>query len=282
MIPKLVHLYWGNDTLSFLRYVSIASVAANNPDWNVILYRAPPRQEMRRWTSNEGSDKDLAVALDYWPRLPRLRNLSIREFPVPQLLDIDPRMADVHIKDLLSWYILSTIGGFVADTDIIFFRSFEYLRTRANFQTAEIALTQFTGFPKAGYIPVTLMGSSGNSDFFTDVLKRDVIAYEPTVYGSCGSNSRGISSLEEIEERYPTCSVCRLPNDSVYPIVTSMPWLSAVRLIHEHSFGGTLPDDAIGLHWHGGAPESRESNALLTHENVESIDTTIAQLAASI
>ena len=53
-IPKLAHFYWGNDTLSFLRYLSIYTFSKFNPDWRIqFYYPAQKYHGARTWGTPE-------------------------------------------------------------------------------------------------------------------------------------------------------------------------------------------------------------------------------------
>ena len=53
-IPKIVHFYWGNEKLSYLRYMSVYSFRKLNPDWKIKIH-VPGALSMiaPTWGSNE-------------------------------------------------------------------------------------------------------------------------------------------------------------------------------------------------------------------------------------
>jgi hypothetical protein len=38
-IEKTLHTYWGGDSMSYLRYLTLASFRKLNPDWKIFLYK---------------------------------------------------------------------------------------------------------------------------------------------------------------------------------------------------------------------------------------------------
>ena len=42
MIPKTMKFFWGNETLSWMRYMTLYSFRKLNPDWKIELHLCPP------------------------------------------------------------------------------------------------------------------------------------------------------------------------------------------------------------------------------------------------
>ena len=271
-IPKVLYLYWGNETISFLRAFSITSFASLNPDWHVVIIKNHNQNEQRRWQTGETSDKDYYTGEDYSYVFDRFSNIELKPFNFDRIYEIDPKMADVHVKDILNWFLLSTSGGFVVDTDVLFFKPFaeKFARIALN----DIALTCFKNLPAKDYIPVTFMGSSPNNPFFSKIYENAKKFYRPNDYQSCGTYCMGYRTLEEIAQDYQQLSIYDL-GDIIYPFMTQYSFNSALHMIHFQNCFSKIPDNVIGIHWYGGCSIARKSNENINHENCMVIENTL-------
>ena len=275
MIPKNIFFYWGNETISLMRYMTVYSFSKLNPDWNIYLIRNSNNQEIKRWDTWEESDKDYYQGEDYSALMYALDITVVnRSFNSTN----DLHMANVHIKDIANWCILSTSGGLVADMDILFIKPIAYAYEQLNFMNADIALTCFSGLPKKNYIPVTFMGGSSNNRFYKEIYENAKRSYNPEIYECCGENCIGYSSLEEIQLAFPDLRVVRLPDEIIYPFVTKYKYNTAVKLIHKHNAIDEIPPDCIGVHWYGASPFAKELNMKITAYNYKKTNTTITKL----
>ena len=250
MIPKEIYFYWGNKTLSFLRYITLYSFCKFNPDWKVNLILKDNEKEWKRWASGE-QDDNTYTGKDYLPEVEKL-DINIKGFDYNFIINIDPCMMNPHIKDLLWWYILATQGGFVTDMDIVFFGSFSLIYEKLKLDNADIALTCFSGLPLEKYIPVTLMGGSPNNSFFKDILERAKRNYDPHSYECCGTKCIGFDNLTRIQEAYKFLKVVQLPDTIIYPFITKYEPADFVDALCKLDKSEELLEDTIGIHWYGG------------------------------
>lgn len=272
---KTMNFYWGNSQMSFLRYLTLYSFCKYNPDWEVVL-RVYMHQEKRRWTSEEKSDKDFPEYPDFYSHVKKLpvKIKYLNEFVQDGIED--EHMADAHVKDLMNWRILSTTGGFVADMDILFFRPMSKLVGLE----ADTVINCFDKMPSPSYIPVTLMGSQGDNRFYGDILRTAVEMYDPEVYESCGASAMPYTSIDFIREDYPELSVTKMPDTSVYPLVTK--YENGLELIHKENRLEELLEikEAVGVHWYAGSPLGQMSNSEISPDSKS--DSTLAHLVRRI
>jgi hypothetical protein len=225
-----------------------------NPDWDIILY-SNPMAAKPSWTTTE--QEDSTPVKDYWSELD---DLTITKKKVPDDLLAFPltELSNTHTSDLLSWKLLGTVGGVVADSDILFVRPLKDLILSMG--NAEVGLHCFTQQTK-GYIPVSFMMSSG-SEFFLKVYQAAVDNYDPTVYESAGTPA--LISCWSSPNKFPsTYRYYWLPDEAVFPFVPlARFWGEGIRKLvldtvdidkELHNIGRD-PTNFVGIHWYGNNP----------------------------
>jgi len=268
---KDIYFYWGNSTMSYMRYMSLYSFCKLNPDWNVYLVLNDSKQ--LKVDTVEKQDKTEFKGEDYY-HLVKLLNINTIDFE-NKMINLDnsvvDKMSDVHIKDILNWKILSEWGGVVADMDILFTKPIGALIN----DDTNIGLICFSNYPKPNYIPVSFMYSSGNNDFFKKTYNRALSNYNPDVYESCGTLCIEEQNLTEIIKNYPNNVVQRLPDTTVFPFV-EYEWNEGIRKLYQGDFRCNIHPDAVGIHWYAGTSQSQEQNNKLNAQTVYEINNTIS------
>lgn len=270
---KHIYFYWGNDTMSYMRYITLYSFCMFNPDWCVYLIKN--NQPDKRYLINtiEKQDKTEYNGKDYSYLISDL-NINIIEFE-NNMIDLEnnivKHMSDVHIKDILNWKILSDWGGVVADMDILFRcpigNSIE--------NKSDIGLVCFDGYPKKNYIPVSFMYSSGNNEFFKKAYKNALRNYKSNVYESCGTLCIEEKNLNEIKENFPSLIVQKFKDFIVFPFI-DWPWGEGIEMLYNDDNRHLMKPNSIGIHWYGGAPLSQVYNNLLNEQTIYEINNTIS------
>ena len=70
-IPKIIHFYWGNEKLSYLRYLSVYSFRKLNLDWQIKIHvPAVLSTDLPAW--NTMHQKNIKIDKDYFDRLEEL------------------------------------------------------------------------------------------------------------------------------------------------------------------------------------------------------------------
>lgn len=268
---KDIYFYWGNATMSYMRYMALHSFCKLNPEWHVYLITNDSKQ--LRVATVEKQDKTEFKGKDYYQLIKNI-NITTLDFE-NNMLNLEEsvveQMSDVHIKDVLNWKILSDWGGIVADMDILFTKPIGTLIKKST----DIGLICFDKYPQPDYIPVSFMYSSGNNRFFKDTYNRALKAYDPSVYESCGTLCIKESNLIEIAEKYNESRIQRLPDATVFPFV-NYEWNEGIRMLYQGDYSQNIHKDSIGIHWYAGAPQSQKHNNLLNDETVNAINNTIS------
>ena len=160
-----IYLYWGNDKLSFLRFLTIHTLCKFNE--RVVLIKRRRRNYVHdnlEWTEIK-QDFQSFEGMDYSSYI-NYPNLTI-EYLEEDYPEIALRnLSDVHISDLLGWYILATKGGTISDMDILYIKPVPEI-------VADIQLVSFSDHPKRDYIPVSFMQGRPNQ-FYKEVFIRAV------------------------------------------------------------------------------------------------------------
>lgn len=270
-IPKLLHLYWGGDRLSYLRYLTVKTFRDLNPDWQVrlhvprVLSRAQPA-----WDTFQ--QKNQAVSKDYMDRV----DVEICDHDFRDL-GFDNHAHEVHKSDFLRWYLLSHYGGVWSDMDIVWTRALTQLKlNRAINQHIDTVLCPL--MPPRKHTVGFLMASQHNS-FAAWMQEVSRSCYDPAVYQCMGSDilNQRFSSLESFGDQFPAQKFAFLDRDAVYA-VTSKDIDRFFRSMDAGSRKKLRNSGAVGFHWFGGHPSSQQFEAELTEHNVAQFDTFLANI----
>lgn len=225
MLPKILHLFWGGERLSYLQYLTVVSFKKHNPDWRVWLWRTDSPSAQAHWPTGEQElyeGKDFLRATEKNCKVKTINDLAIR--PVHT----------VQQSDIARGRILFEHGGVWSDFDILFIRSIKSLGD------ADIYLCN----PYIGFLI-----AKPKQEFFdrwswigADLVARNM-SYD---YQSTGRYAvdRALSDTEARFEEFPV--------DMIYPYGPDD--------IEELFFGDsdkTTPQ-TIGIHWYNGHPLAKK------------------------
>ena len=269
-VPKNIFFFWGNEKMSWMRYMTIKSFVQLNPDWKVRLFFAPQYRDNKPWGSDEGQDFFVYSGADYFSRLNDL-NIDIIKWVIPDelqaLVDLH-RMGPSHLSNYFKWYILAGEGGIYSDLDILFIKPIDKFYD-------EIRDCQ-TAICHKDWMSIGLLGSSGDNSFFRDLYNHTINNFNPEHYQTVGV--MGIYSLfgcsqedsfDRLSQKYE--GVCNFPYSYFYPY-------SCHEVESIFAPETIINDDAIGLHWFGGHTMSQHYNNLLTEDNYREYDTLFTRL----
>lgn len=299
MIPKTMYFYWGNDRLSWLRYMSIYSFRKLNPDWKVYLYYSRPFYKKEK-TWNSIVEQDFFNYTNKKNYLNEVNKLNVRV--VQWDLQNPEKPADLnwnyigpsHKSNFFKWQTLSVKGGFYSDLDILYIKPMDDLYEKIkDFNTGICYTTIFSiGF---------LASSSANQIYYTlfkEAFKRytqdryQCVGVE-TLYNLLMGNDmweedgsinwnyiHKVPLLKLLHEKFPSSKIYNFPMDLVYPFKYNEPWMMFQRPPEE-----SLPrikDDTIGIHWFAGDPVSQEYNNKLDHVNYKGFNNIITYFSEKI
>ncbi len=269
-IPRVAYFYWGNDSLSFLRYLTVFSFKKQNPDWEIKLYRPKIKFQGRKtWKTMECYAR--FIGKNY---LDRLLNMDIDVVEVDFCnLGFNNNVPETFKADFLRWILLSTRGGLWSDFDIIYFKPMKslYFNNDTNKQINTVVCRNI-------YHRIGFLLSSPQNDFYKFVAQQAKRKFNPTEYQSIGSRILNINfpGIGIIENLFPHLNIFNLETDVVYPLnENTIPTVFKVNC-------SIIKEKSIGIHWYGGHLESEKWENCLTENNFRNYDNFLCQLIIKV
>jgi hypothetical protein len=269
-VPKNIFFFWGNEKMSWMRYMTIKSFCQLNPDWKVKLYFVNQYRDSKPWESTEGQDFFTYDGANYFDNINKL-NIEIIEWNMPpelkSMVEIHS-MGPSHLSNFFKWRMLSDEGGIYSDLDILFVKPID----KFYFEISQCN----TAICHKDWMSIGLLGSSGNNKFFEDLYYHTLNSFDPSQYQTAGVmgiysmfNCEEDVSFDKLTEKYE--GVCNFPYSYFYPY-------SCYEVESIFAPETIINDDAIGLHWFGGHTMSQHYNNLLTEDNYREYDTLFTRL----
>ena len=244
-IPKIVHFFWDNRPLSFLRWMSMYSFSTLNPDWVLKLHITTDDATAGwSWANN----KQRFEADDYRRRLSEIDNLEIIE-------ETDfPGLHGVHQSDILRNRYLSEEGGLWSDVDILYCQPMNALRCNVHGNSE-----RDTGLcvPNNRWFPIAFMMGAPGCKFFHDVHRHQIAVFQST--GGQGAYQKfGTKVYQYILNR---------GNYFYFEIATTEVYQRKWQM-HGKIFAGDIdPSVGVGIHWYGGSTSAATVEPKMTHKN---------------
>ncbi len=273
-IPKRMSFFWSSETMSWLRYMTLKSFRHFHPDWEIVLYKTPVSNK-KTWSSHEVQDCDTYHGIDYTAQL---STLNIK------MIDWEPPIKDLpaaHASDICQWEILSSVGGFYADMDILWIKPLNYEKLSA-FDVV-YCLT-------VSYIGIGFFGSTPNNPFFASVYASAINDYKPGKYQITGAEAMyrmagiplwgrvqdiGRICYKKFAKKFNVLQFYEEPEATVYPFN-----FRQIDDIFNQQI--ELPEECCGLHWFGGSSIAQASNDVMTHKNYQIHSCTFSNYAKKV
>lgn len=265
-----------------MRYLSIKSFRLLNPNWDIILYTSEAKITDKTWTDPTEQDFHTYSGDDYFNYIHDL-DVDILEWS-PDLPDMGPS----HLSNFLKWHKLYAHGGVYSDMDILWVKPFDDLFTSMQQANTAICCTE--------YLSIGLLGSTIGNNFYRDLYNNAKSVFNKNKYQSVGviniyrmlygdeilledgdifwAHLRSKNILDDIQNKYPDCSLFNIPMDIVYPFTHS----EMTKVFCENH---KLPEQTLGIHWYAGNPISQEYNIKLTPDNIHKENTTFGKAACN-
>ncbi len=282
MIPRIAHFFWSGDTLSWMRYMTLASFRFYNPEWEMHLHRCRvKRPDSPPWETPE-TQEFLSYNQDQPSYLDRVDELGViqREWEPPCEMQ-----SPVHASDIFQWHILSTDGGIYSDMDILYVSPVYFVIN----MTCDGYLCIVDGSA-----PIGFLASSPENAFFANVFKRSIETQSPG-YQSAGCEALMSVMLDAISpagrayghqptdalinamrRAYPQLRINNLMKDVVYPWW----WDECLDIFTFNT--KPLPHNCVGIHWYAGARSSQMFNSTLNNSNFQDIDCAFTTYASKV
>lgn len=267
-IPQVAHFYWGNKTLSFLRWMSIVSFRKLNPDWHIKVH-VPQHLYSGSLTWQTHEHKATGQAIHGSDHTANLMASGVEivqhDFNTYGFRDDVP---ENYKSDFLRWVLLAGEGGLWCDFDIVFTRPMKDLPTNTvkNYN-ARIGLCQYEDDTHA----IGLLYGAANNDFFSLIRDKAKAGLNLSNYQSIGNflleDWRDISRIE----REFGVVVDSIPKNAVY----LFDWKNTRKIFLENN-AFNLPG-VIGIHWYAGDQLAQEWEEKITANNFRTFNNTISQ-----
>lgn len=263
-IPKVAYFYWGNDTLSWLRYMTLYTFRKYNPSWKMCVYVPDSQSGEKTWTSNDQSVK--ITSRNYWNKVCDL-NVAITRLDPSLISSIaDGSVPDVIKSDIIRMVLLYDFGGLWSDMDIIYFRPVEaaFKPTDATAYFCKHKLERSDGLPdmrSANYHRIGLLLGAPGNPHFGNLLQKAKGAWNPSVYQSLGT----MLYKHNVDMSSP--DLINIPMACVYP------YNNVGKMFNdtEPSLLRKIQPKTIGWHWYGGNPVAGRYQNVLTESSLRKL-----------
>ena len=227
-------LFWGQQHMTFLRYMTLRSACAVHPDVRLVTRDEEIRPPSISWAEEQDFMFDRA-GIPNWFR--NALALPITRVPLdyiaPEIAAI--RADDLHTADLLKWWTLATTGGTVTDMDVMFFRSLPPIE--ADVQT--VSWPESWGI---GRMPMAFIQGRPCS-IWMDAYRLALANYSQNDYFSAGCTAIGFDTDQGV----------RLPDRIVTPWAGVEPPEKWSEFTFDSETWPAIPDECVGIHWQAGA-----------------------------
>jgi hypothetical protein len=241
--PKILHLYWNNNVLSFLNYLTIISFNKFHKNWKIIVYTPETSNNIITWTTKEQQIK--INNINYFDKLKNIDNVEIKILSNDFLKTHDIfDLNDVQRSDYLRFYFLHTFGGVWSDFDIIYIKNLEEVFC-SNIESIAFKCK----LDKTIYYPNSFLISKQNSSFFKYLNDNQLQNLNKKNYQNLGANLMN-KLCPNVEKQF---SVVFL--DNTYHLFFQGCVRDIGNLFNKLSLD--IPGNAIGIHWHNGSDISR-------------------------
>lgn len=264
-IPKTAHFYWGGQKLSYLRFMSVKSFCALNPDWQVLVH-VPTEVSPAAPEWDTFQQKNIDICQDYFDHVASLSRVTIVQHNFDRY-NFSNQAHEVHKSDFLRWKLLNSHGGVWSDIDILYVRPISALaENQAESESIDTALCPL--LPPSKHTVGFLM-SSKNNKFFQSLSRQARNSYDPTVYQCMGSDLiNRFDSLDHLQRRFKQNKFVFLDRACVYTIDSKN--IEKFYQVPDQDIMKKLNNrKVIGFHWFAGHPMSQEFENKLTANNVD-------------
>jgi hypothetical protein len=120
MIPKILHLFWDNNSMSWLQVLTVKTFHKLNPDWWIKVYKPI---NIRK-NENEWIPKYTGNDCFY-----EIKQLPYVDVVYTDITDygINPKLNSIHISDILRYCVLYEEGGIWSDFDVLWLKPIELM-----------------------------------------------------------------------------------------------------------------------------------------------------------
>ena len=287
-IPRKMYFFWANESMSWLRYMTLYSFKKLNPDWDMELHCCRPNKVVYKpWKDSPTQDFFNFQGKDYFPEVQKL-GIAVKEWSVENVdgRDWENTFCSSHKSNIFKWQKMAQDGGFYSDLDILYLKPMdEYYEHVKN--------TDLIICYRNKYFSIGFLGSSPDNRLFRDIYRNAFSSFKVDKYQTVGVENiyawlRKIENVPEdtdvsrmdlldiIRRNYPELCVFNNEMELLYPWTYN-------RMEDVFRFRHTsVPENCIGIHWYAGDSLSQRYNNLLTEDNYNQFNNTYTYFASRL
>jgi len=268
-INKTIYFFWGNDKMSWMRYMTLKSFRQMNPAWEMVLYRTEQRHKGKIWETNNYQDFFCYNGEDYFNKIQAL-DIEIRKYK-------NSDMTPSHASNFFKWETLANESGVYADMDILWFKPID--------KFYKVIKDCDTAICQTDYVSIGLLSSSGNNNFYRELYQNAFKCFNKDYYQTAGVENiynyfdcvdRHQDVLKQAKIKYPRMKFYNIPMNLIYPFDSKYINRAFCNDV------GDIPEETIGYHWYAGKKTSQEFNNILTQDNFMNYNTLFSKIASLI
>lgn len=256
MINLRFGLFWSNEYISYLRYLTFLSLRKFHPNSDIELYISTSFDRSKKTWKHEKQDfqqQEMKQIL----HVNELKNINVKLYYTDKFNDYSPN----YQSDFFRWWWLQNNSGFYLDTDQIILKSFEDLPRHY-----ELIYSAYKTLSCGLYTPVGVIGSQNMTDIVCWI--NNVIAkfYDPNCYNSLGP----FMFRSVLQSKKWNTSMFNSGYKYFYPIKDSCYVSFLYDSVNVSKETIKAIDQSYSLHWFGGHPSSQNFNKIYNPEIAES------------
>lgn len=227
----IMWFFWGQDHLSFMRYITLLSAKQVHDDVRLIIRNGEAVRDKVTWIEDQDfrHEPDGKNWLQEACEIVGENSIYPLDYIAPEIAKL--RAPDIHTSDLLSWYLLANRGGTVADMDIVFIKPIP--KVENNVQVS------IQTYPNIGdIIPVGFLQGRPCIEW-KQIYELAIKCYDPMDYQCCGTRCINPSIGGQIS-----------------PLVAYPYTGNRQDIFFNWMFGSDtwpeLPEECCAIHWYAG------------------------------
>ena len=241
MIPHRIFFYHGFASLSYLRYLTVASFHRHHPDFEIRVVVPRRLSTEQTWTS--GEHERPYRGHDYSDRLAELP-VEIVRFDM-ETIGLNNDLPEAYKSDILRNRFLARDGGYYSDMDVLYV---------GRMSIPDEADTVYCHDGQFYYIG--LIGACPGNAFYSHLWRKSLRKHDDQDY-QCYGTRLYEHPPARYRDMFPELSMYNLPMNAVYPIK----WIELAKFYSSTE----LPPDCFGIHWFGGSSIGGRLERGLTH-----------------
>jgi len=273
MIPKRLIFFWTGEYMSWLRYMTLYSARMWNPDWDIILYIAPTsKNKVKPWPTHNLQDSFYFDGPNYFNKVLDL-GIRICEWDTPEGWG---HLEPAQKCDIFQWQIMYEYGGFFCDMDILFTQQLDSLYDK-------ICEHHNTVICYHDYFSIGFMAGHNGNKFYKDLYDHCFNIFHIDNYQVCGvtamynllSKGKFYSNMNNTMDFHAELMV-QYPDSIVYNLDRRNFYNWGYKQLDEIYYrANSIPSQVYGIHWYGGAPQSKEWNLKLNENTYRDYGNTL-------